>query len=321
MNKWMTAVALASAVLAGCAGAEDEPSDTTVEKSPATGTGKTVQRGVSAWQPDVYTVNYPLAYFAGRIGGGAVSVVFPAPADIDPAFWKPGPGVIADYQRAHLILLNGADYAKWITVASLPEGRLLDTSAAARDRYVEIESHVTHTHGPGGEHAHGGIAFTTWLDFTVARAQAGAVHAGIAGVAADTSGLSTRYLELAGELDGLDRAMSEVAVRLQGRALLASHPVYQYLAARYGLDIRSVTWEPDEAPAEAQWGRLEAMRTESAADIMLWEGQPLATTRTRLEGNGIRVVIFDPCGNHPAQGADFMTVIRANIEALGAAAR
>ena len=34
----------------------------------------------------VYTVNYPLAYFAERVGGKHIQVVFPAPSDVDPAF-------------------------------------------------------------------------------------------------------------------------------------------------------------------------------------------------------------------------------------------
>ena len=34
----------------------------------------------------IYTVNYPLAYFAERIGGDLVAVHFPAPEDVDPAF-------------------------------------------------------------------------------------------------------------------------------------------------------------------------------------------------------------------------------------------
>ena len=37
----------------------------------------------------VYTVNYPLAYFAQRLAPEGVEVVFPVPPDVDPAFWKP----------------------------------------------------------------------------------------------------------------------------------------------------------------------------------------------------------------------------------------
>ncbi|MDJ0776875.1 MAG: hypothetical protein QNJ85_03360 [Gammaproteobacteria bacterium] len=36
----------------------------------------------------IYTVNYPLQYFSERIAGDHAEVLFPAPGDIDPAFWK-----------------------------------------------------------------------------------------------------------------------------------------------------------------------------------------------------------------------------------------
>jgi zinc transport system substrate-binding protein len=291
-------------MLAGCAGESEQGEGTGTEPDQT---------------PVVYAVNYPLAYFAERIGGPAVSVVFPAPAGIDAAHWKPAPEVIAGYQRADLILLNGADYEKWIQVASLPEGRLLNTTAAVRDRYVEIQTHVTHSHGPGGEHAHGGTAFTTWLDLSLARAQARAVYEGIARVAADTSGLSRRYLELGRELSALDRELREAG--LEGRMLLASHPVYQYLGARYDLNIRSVSWEPGEAPLEMQWAELKALRAKHPADIMLWEAEPLDATRARLERDGIRLVVFNPCGNRAASDTNFMKVMRENIEALKMALR
>ena len=57
----------------------------------------------------VYVVNYPLMYFAERIGGDHVEVVFPAPAGVDPAFWQPGVDVVADYQMADLIVRNARD--------------------------------------------------------------------------------------------------------------------------------------------------------------------------------------------------------------------
>ena len=71
-------------------------------------------------KPTVYAVNYPLQYFARRIGLGAVDVRFPAPANVDPAFWVPEPATIVAFQDADLILLNGAGYARWIEHASLP---------------------------------------------------------------------------------------------------------------------------------------------------------------------------------------------------------
>jgi ABC-type Zn uptake system ZnuABC Zn-binding protein ZnuA len=74
----------------------------------------------------VYTVNYPLQYFAERIGGDRVDVRLPAPADVDPAYWSPGAETVAAYQGADLILLNGAGYAQWVQRASLPRAQRVD---------------------------------------------------------------------------------------------------------------------------------------------------------------------------------------------------
>jgi len=120
----------------------------------------------------VYVVNYPLQYFAERIGGDGVHVEFPAPVDEDPAFWSPDAETIAAYQQAWRILLNGAGYARWAQRATLPQSKLVDTSAGFRDRYIRVDDGVTHAHGPGGEHTHGEVAFTTWLDPTLAIEQA-----------------------------------------------------------------------------------------------------------------------------------------------------
>ena len=38
---------------------------------------------------NVYVVNYPLKYFAERIGGPHVKVTLPVPADVDPVYWAP----------------------------------------------------------------------------------------------------------------------------------------------------------------------------------------------------------------------------------------
>ena len=45
-------------------------------------------------------------------GGDRIEVSYPGPAGEDPAYWSPDAETIASYQKADLILLNGASYAK-----------------------------------------------------------------------------------------------------------------------------------------------------------------------------------------------------------------
>ena len=85
-----------------------------------------VQNSMAAGPLSIYVVNYPLKYFAERIGGDHVRVEFPAPADVDPAYWNPDLAVISAFQKADLILLNGAGYAKWIAKVSLPRSKIVD---------------------------------------------------------------------------------------------------------------------------------------------------------------------------------------------------
>lgn len=267
----------------------------------------------------VYTTNYPLAYFAERIGGVQVEVVFPAPVDVDPAYWAPEPDVIAAYQGADLILLNGAGYEKWIERASLPASKLVDTSAAIESSYIPLEEGVVHTHGPEGEHSHKGWAFTTWLDPTLAMAQAKAVEAALSQLRpAAAQSFRDAYEGLQADLLGLDARLGNLAAEIGDRPLVFSHPVYQYLDEHLGLNGASVHWEPGEAPSEEMWEAFETMLRSHPAKLMVWEGEPLTEVEGRLADMGIDSVVYDPCGNSPESG-DFGSVMLQNVANLEAA--
>ena len=108
-----------------------------------------------------------MQYFAKRIGDEYVNVVFPIPADVDPAYWMPDTSTIVDYQQADLILLKGADYAGWVNKESLPRFRMVNTSAGFKDQYIESVEILTHSHGSDGDQTHESLAFTTWIDFNL----------------------------------------------------------------------------------------------------------------------------------------------------------
>ena len=267
-------------------------------------------------QPRVYVVNYPLQHFAERIAGDRASVVFPAPPDEDPAFWQPDVETIAAFQAADLILVNGATYAKWLETASLPKSKVVDTSRSFAADYIEIKDDAVHSHGPAGEHSHAGTAFTTWLDFRQAARQAEAVLEGLIRLLPDhQDAFEQRYAELKQELLALDERLDSLVGPRREQPLLASHPVYQYFARRYGLNLQSVLWEPDVMPDDGQWAELQSILETHAAVWMLWEGDPLPESVDRLAALGVRSLVFDPCGNTPEQG-DFLGVMQQNVARL-----
>ena len=279
-------------------------------------------RGITpSKKPQVYVVNYPLKYFADRIGGDLVDVHFPAPPAIDPAFWKPNVETIGAYQTADLILLNGADYAKWIATTTLPGSKMFDTTSDIRDKYLRVQDAVTHSHGPQGEHNHAETAFTTWLDMQIAISQATSIKAALQKLLPDKRELLSGNLsELVSDLSALDKQLENLAAGNRDLPLVASHPVYQYLAKRYGLNVKNVHWEPNELPDGKSWQQFQQLITTHPAKVMIWEGPPIDPIVSQLTEHGLQCCTFDPCGNTPAEG-DFLSIMSNNVMNLKASLR
>ena len=298
---WIPLLAALVAVLAGCS--EQEKAGVPDKRS-------------SADKPVVYVTNYPLKYFAERIAGPLANVQLPVPAGEDPAFWKPAPEDVLALQQADLVVLNGAYYESWLKNVSLATSRLVDTSEGFKEQFIAQEEATTHSHGLDGEHEHSATAFTTWLDLTLAVEQARAIKDAFSTRWPENRGqFEGEFTKLSQELTSLDDEMKKAVSKSPNRPIVFSHPVYQYLERRYGLNGRSVHWEPDAMPDEAMWLELSKLTKDLPAKWMIWEGEPLPDIAARLDDQGVRCVVFSPCANAPEQG-DFMSVMQKNLLAL-----
>ncbi|NNE93179.1 MAG: zinc ABC transporter substrate-binding protein [Verrucomicrobiales bacterium] len=271
----------------------------------------------SSGTPVIQSANYPLHFFATTIGGSHVDARFIAPGDEDPAFWEPSDEEISAIQKADIILMNGATYSKWLKNVSLPKSKLVDTSVGFKAEYIETEGH-THSHAGDDEaHSHGGTAFTTWIDLKKAKAQATAVRDAILAKTPEGAHaeINANADALFGELDSLDADLEAVAKSIGYKALVGSHPVYQYLSERYGLKIKAVHWEPETVPDDKAMADLAKVMKVHPASWMIWEGDPAGESVEKLKAIDVKSIVFDPCGNSPDKG-DFLTVMRQNIENL-----
>jgi zinc transport system substrate-binding protein len=274
------------------------------------------QSGTPARLKQVYVTNYPLEYFARRLAGSTAEVHFPMATDGDPAFWQPDAAMIARYQSADAIFINGATYEKWLTSATLPESRIWDTSAPFRDKLVQIALAETHSHGPEGAHSHAGTAFTTWIDFDQAAQQARTIKIALDKLSPDQAAETEANLAaLLVDLKQLDEQMHQVSQQIGDRPLVASHPVYDYWARRYSLNVQSVLWEPDGVPSPEAIDELKKLLDGHSAKVMVWEDQPLVESRETLKTLGLESVVFNPCGNRPESG-DWLSIMRDNVAAL-----
>jgi len=266
----------------------------------------------------VVTCNYPLYFFATRITQGvdaAPEIVLPD-IDGDPAFWIPSAEQIEVMQSANVVILNGAGAESWMNLISIDRRRLVDTSSSFSDRLLPLEDSVQHQHGPEGEHSHQGTAFTTWLDPELAIAQAHAVTDALIELAPKgEAALRANMAKLEQDLIALDAQFAEVFGKLEGRPVLFSHPVYQYLQLQYNINGISVHWEPDEEPSTPDWIELQQVLASHPATIMIWEDQPLGETVERLANAGIRSILFHTAANRPDEG-DYLSVMRESANRL-----
>ena len=266
-------------------------------------------------KPVVYASNYPLYFFASEIAGHEIDVRLPEMQG-DPAYWAPDGDQVAELQSADLVLLNGAGYEGWLDFVSLREERLVDTTAALADRLLPLEEATVHQHGPEGEHSHAGTAFTTWLDPELAAAQARAVADALTEMAPGSeAGFKARLARLEERLQTLDRGLEKAFAKLGDRPVVFSHPVYQYLQARYGINGRSVHWEPEIAPNTREWIDFQKLLAAHPARLLIWEGEPAKESRGMLEEQGIVSLVFETAGNRPQQG-DYFEVMDQNRKRL-----
>ena len=109
--------------------------------------------------------------------------------------------------------------------------------------------------------------------------------------------------------------MTALSAREPDIPLVASHPVYQYMARRYNLNLKMVMWEPDTDPGVGEWKHLQDLVKVHPAGWMIWEGVPLSGSTKRLQEMNIKGRVFSPCFARPPHG-DFFSVMQQNIKNL-----
>ncbi len=270
-------------------------------------------------RPVVIAVNYPLANVAHQLAGEWIELQYPVPENADPAYWKPDDEQVTAMQQADLVLLNGAGHEPWQERVTLSPLNQAITSRGFHDQWIVVKDAITHKHGPEGEHTHAGIASTTWLDPVLFGEQIHVVAQAIIKLLPDhREEILKREEKLDTELEQLDQQWKAATKKLEDRPLIASHPVYQYLARRYGWKLDSLHWEPDQKLTEKEWKQFDVLRKKNGANLMIWEAEPLDETKAELDKRGVGIAVIEPLGNGSPE-EDVLEEMRANAKRFEAA--
>jgi zinc transport system substrate-binding protein len=249
-----------------------------------------------ASRDEVVAAFYPLAFAAEQVGGPRVHVTNLTPAGAEPHDLELSPDDVAAVKDAGLVLLMGHGFQPQLERAARTSNgtslSLLDTPG--------IDRHGNDPH--------------VWLD-PLRYAQL----VRVIGKALDAEPAAAR---LVARLRVLDRDFRAGLVHCDRRQIVTSHAAFGYLAQRYGLRQVSVEGlSPEAEPAPRELARVIARVRESGATTVFAE--PLASprvARTVSRETGATVAVLDPLeGLTPravARGADYFTVMRANLAAL-----
>ncbi|PTX44863.1 zinc transport system substrate-binding protein [Christiangramia gaetbulicola] len=267
-------------------------------------------------QPVVYVSNYPLYYFASEIGGDAIDLRFPASDETDPSDWVPGAENIVKMQEADIILLNGATFEKWLNNVTLKNEDMVNTTEGMQDKMLPLGEKFTHSHGEGGEHTHEGTASITWLDLSLAIAQAEKVNEALKKEAPGKGeDFQANFEKLKNSLSELHKNYQNLEIDPEKVQLIYSHPVYQYLQNAYGLKGENLHWETSDGWDKDKKHEIEHLAKKGKKTYLVWEDEPSKAMRKGLEEMGVTSVVVNPLFGQP-ENLDMQEVLFKNLQSL-----
>ena len=267
-------------------------------------------------QPVVYVSNYPLYYFAHQIGGEAIDLRFPASKETDPSGWVAGAETILEMQQADLVIINGATFEKWRNNVTLEEANIVNTTEGMQDKMLPLGEKFSHSHGEGGEHTHEGTASITWLDLSLAIAQAEKVNEALKKeVPGKSEDFQANFEKLKNSLSELHKNYQDVEIDPEKVQLIYSHPVYQYLQNAYGLKGENLHWEPSDGWDKDKKHEIEHLAKKAKKTYLVWEDEPTKAMKDGLEEMGVTSIVVNPLFGQP-ENLDMQEVLFKNLQSL-----
>jgi zinc transport system substrate-binding protein len=233
---------------------------------------------------------YPLAWAAAEVAGADVEVVDLTPPGAEPHDVELSPRDVEAIDDAELVVYAGGGFQPAVEDAvARRSGPSLDVVAGDRDYHV-------------------------WLDPVRLAAIAREIGEALARPGAGRR-LASRLSELHAEYQaGLERC--------ERRTLVSAHAAFGHLAARYGLSQLALAGSSPEAePGPRELERLvDEVRASGATTIF---AEPLVSdrlVRTIAREAGVGLAVLDPLEGISEErleaGEDYLTVMRANLDAL-----
>lgn len=286
-----------TAVLAGCTSTDEGGGPATSSGNPDACPGEVVDVVVSVGQ---------WSDIAGRLGGDCANVTtIVASGAVDPHDFDPGTADLAAFSEADIVVLNGGDYDHWAEAAV----------ATLEDRPVVVNA-VDAAGDDGDPHV--------WHAPDVVESIAAAITGALLSASPDAGEyFAERAAEFEAELTPYRAAIDELRTAADGRSYAATESVYDRMAAAVELTDRTPEGyrraaSNDSEPSPADLAAFEALLTEGAVDVLLFNGQTSGSVpdqlRSAAEDAGVPVV--EVSESPPSPESSFLAWQVDQLEAL-----
>jgi zinc transport system substrate-binding protein len=254
--------------------------------------------GHSSSRETVVASFYPLAFAAEQVGGEAVSVENLTPPGAEPHDLEVSPSDVSKIKSAELVLLLGHGF----------QPQLEDAAGSGADVVALLDTPALDLHPDGDPHV--------WLDpirYMKIVDRIGVVLRRPAAVS-----------RLLARLRKLDKDYRRGLADCARRDIVTSHEAFAYLAERYGLNQIAVTGlNPEAEPTpQALQQTVDVVRASDATTVYFERLVSPRLAETVARETGTKTAVLDPIegltDTERKQGADYFTLMRANLRALQA---
>ncbi len=221
---------------------------------------------------------------ARQIGGGGVAVVSILDnPDQDPHEFEASPSTARAFAEARVVIVNGVGYDRWAT-------KLLSVSPSPSRAVVSL---ATLLHKQTGANPH------LWYDPATIPALAKTLASLFAKLDPDHQADYARRLAMFQQsLEPLAARIAELRARYSGTPVTATEPVFGYMAAALGLDMRNLNFQlavmNDTEPGPAAIAAIEKDLRSRAVKVLLYNSQTSEALTRRMQNiaaqSGVPVV-------------------------------
>ena len=227
-------------------------------------------------------------------------------------FWIPNRKVIEKIKSSDLIIINGANNEKWVSLFSLPRKKIVNTSKNLKRDWLKNRRGIIHSHGEK-THSHNGHDGNTWVSPRMFLKQISFLYKRLLSKDwVNQESLRKEFLAIQKNLQGLD---NRFYVAMRGGNVLANHSYYNYLQKDYGIKIKSFNFDPSVDINLSDQFKIATFLKNNSANQIWWSSRPLKKNIQLLKRKfGLKSIVFKPL--HIRSEKNYFTVMKENLEQI-----